>query len=63
MNAEVIYAQVNLYAQELKMPGLKGHFEEIAREARANGESHEAYLVACLRSEIESRREHRLQDR
>lgn len=63
MNSDVITAQVKLYAQELKTPGLKGHFEEIAREARANGESHEAYLVACLRAEIESRREHRLQDR
>jgi DNA replication protein DnaC len=63
MNADVTSAQVKLYSQELKMPGLRHHFEEIAREARANGESHEAYLVACLRSEIESRREHRLQDR
>jgi len=63
MNAEVVAAQVKLYAQELKMPGLRSHFEEIAREARGTGESHEAYLVACLRSEVESRREHRLQDR
>jgi len=63
MNAEVVAAQVKLYAQELKMPGLRSHFEEIAREARSTGESHEAYLVACLRAEIESRREHRLQDR
>jgi len=63
VNAEVVAAQVELYAQELKMPGLRTHFQEIAREARTNGESHEAYLVACLRAEIESRREHRLQDR
>lgn len=63
MNADVTGAQVKLFTQELKMPGLRSHFEEIAREARATGESHEAYLVACLRAEIESRREHRLQDR
>src|SRR5665647_3669979 len=63
MNSDVVAAQVKLYAQELKMPGLRTHFEEIAREARGTGESHEAYLVACLRAEIESRREHRLQDR
>jgi DNA replication protein DnaC len=63
MNPEVLAAQVKLFTQELKMPGLRTHFEEIAREARGTGESHEAYLVACLRAEIESRREHRLQDR
>ena len=54
MNAEVVAAQVKLFTQELKMPGLRVHFEEIAREA---------YRVACPRAEIESRREHRLQDR
>jgi DNA replication protein DnaC len=63
MNSEVVAAQVKLFTQELKMPGLRSHFEEIAREARGTGESHEAYLVACLRAEIESRREHRLQER
>jgi len=60
VNTDVIAAQVALYTQELKMPGLRTHFAEIAREARGTGESHEAYLVACLRAEIESRREHRL---
>lgn len=63
MNPDVLVAQVELYAQELKMPGLKGHFREIARQSRAGEESHEAYLAACLRSEIESRRENRLRDR
>lgn len=63
MNADVAAAQVALYTQELKMPGLRSHFREIAREARGTGETYEAYLVACLRAEIESRREHRLQER
>lgn len=63
MNADVASAQVALYTQELKMPGLRTHFAEIAREARGTQESYEAYLVACLRAEIESRREHRLQER
>jgi DNA replication protein DnaC len=52
MNSDVVAAQVKLFTQELKMPGLRVHFEEIAREARGTGESHEAYLVACLRAEI-----------
>jgi len=63
VNAEVVAAQVALLTQELKMPGLRTHFAEIAREARGTGESHEAYLIACLGAEIESRREHRLKDR
>jgi len=49
VNADVVGAQVALYTQELKMPGLRTHFQEIAREARGTGESYETYLVACLR--------------
>ncbi len=63
MNADVVGAQVALYTQELKMPGLRTHFQDIAREARGTQESYETYLVACLRAEIESRRDHRLQER
>jgi DNA replication protein DnaC len=63
VKAEVLSAQVKLYTQELKMPGLRTHFEDIAREARATDESLESYLAACLRAEIDSRREHRLQAR
>lgn len=63
MNPQGTAAQVALLARELKMPGLRSHFEEIAREARAADEPHEAYLLACLRAEVASRREHRLQMR
>jgi DNA replication protein DnaC len=63
VKAEVLAAQVKLYTQELKMPGLRGHFEDIAREARSCDESLEGYLAACLRAEIDSRREHRLKER
>lgn len=63
MKAEVLLAQIELYARELKMPGLRTSFETIAREARDAGESHESYLAACLLAEIESRRKHRLENR
>ncbi|RJQ52859.1 MAG: AAA family ATPase [Actinobacteria bacterium] len=45
------------------MPGLKGQFEAIAKQARASGESLETYLLACLSAEIDSRRQHRLASR
>ena len=60
MNAEVVAAQVKLYAGELKMPGLATAFEEIVREAGAAGRSHLETLVACLAAEVASRAEHRL---
>jgi DNA replication protein DnaC len=63
MNPEVLAAQIKLYSQELKMPGLRQSFADIAREARGTGETLEAYLAACLLAEIDSRRAHRLESR
>ncbi len=45
------------------MPGLRTQFAEIAREAGGTQGSFEAFLAACLRAEVESRREHRLKER
>jgi DNA replication protein DnaC len=60
MNADVITAQIRLYARELKMPGLSGAFEEVARDAATAGRGHLESLAACLAAEVESRAEHRL---
>jgi DNA replication protein DnaC len=63
MNADVLSAQIKLYARELKMPGLSGAFEEIARDAAKAGRGHLESLAACLSAEVESRSEHRLASR
>jgi DNA replication protein DnaC len=63
MSAEVLAAQIRLYAKELKMPGLAGAFEEIVRDAGAAGRSHLEALAACLAAEVASRAEHRLASR
>lgn len=63
MNADVLTAQIRLYAKELKMPGLTGAFEEIARDAGKAGRGHLESLAACLAAEVESRAEHRLASR
>jgi DNA replication protein DnaC len=60
MNAEVLAAQVKLYARELKMPGLAGAFEEIVRDAAKAGRAQLETLAVCLAAEIASRAEHRL---
>jgi len=60
MNAEVLAAQVKLYAKELKMPGLAGSFEEIVRDAAKAGRAPLESLAACLAAEVASRAEHRL---
>lgn len=39
MNAEILAAQMQLYARELKMPGLAGAFEEILRDGGREGRS------------------------
>ena len=60
MNAEVVAAQVKLYAKELKMPGLAAAFEEIVRDGQKAGRGHLESLAACLAAEVASRAEHRL---
>ena len=60
MNTDVLAAQIKLYARELKMPGLSGAFEEVARDAAKAGRGHLESLAACLAAEIEPRTEHRL---
>jgi len=60
VNTDVLAAQIKLYARELKMPGLSGAFEEVARDAAKAGRGHLESLAACLAAEIESRTEHRL---
>jgi DNA replication protein DnaC len=63
MNAEVVAAQVKLYAKELKMPGLAAAFEEIVRDGQKAGRDHQESLAACLAAEVASRAEHRLASR
>jgi DNA replication protein DnaC len=60
VNAEVVSAQVKLYAKELKMPGLSGAFEEIVRDGQKAGRAPLESLAACLAAEVASRAEHRL---
>ena len=63
MNTDVLSAQIKLYTKELKMPGLSGAFEEIARDAAKAGRGHLESLAACLSAEVDSRSEHRLASR
>ena len=63
MNTDVLSAQIKLYTRELKMPGLSGAFEEIARDAAKAGRGHLESLAACLSAEVDSRSEHRLASR
>jgi hypothetical protein len=48
VNAEILAAQVKLYAKELKMPGLAGAFTEVLRDGQKAGRGHLESLAACL---------------
>jgi DNA replication protein DnaC len=63
INTEASEAMVDLYCKELKLPGLRKSFREVAREALAQGKSHTEFLAACLAQEVLSRRESRLRSR
>ena len=63
INTEASEAMVDLYCKELKLPGLRKSFREVAREAIAQGRSHTEFLAACLAQELQSRRESNLRNR
>ena len=56
---ETANAMVDLYCRELKLPGLRSTYQATARDAAGQGQSHTAFLAACLAQEIEARRQHR----
>jgi len=60
VNAEILAAQVKLYAKELKMLGLAAAFTEVLRDGQKAGRGHLESLAACLAAEVASRAEHRL---
>ncbi|MGO0122932.1 IS21-like element helper ATPase IstB [Desulfothermobacter acidiphilus] len=56
-------ALVDLYCKELRLPGLKRAYRDIAREALAQGRTPVDFLAACLAQELASRRESRIRAR
>lgn len=56
-------AVVDIYCKQLKLPGLKTSFRELARDAMAQNQTPTAFLSACLAKEVESRAQRRLTTR
>jgi len=54
---------IDLYARELRLPGLRKAYRALARDAAHSGQDHLAFLAACLATELESRRQNRLAHR
>lgn len=63
MMTDAAAAIVDMYCKELKLPGLRSAYGDIARDAANQGHNHLSFLAACLAQEIESRRQHRLATR
>ena len=60
INTDSIRAQIDIYAKELKLPGISVSYSKLAEEAAEKDISHEAYLLACLEEELQTRKESRL---
>ncbi|NPV37632.1 MAG: ATP-binding protein [Bacteroidales bacterium] len=61
--SEVKEAVVEIYCKQLKLPGLKSAFRELARDAMIQNQTPIGFLAACLGKEIEMRTEKRLNNR
>lgn len=56
-------AVVDIYCKQLKLPGLKTHFRDLARDAMAQNQPPISFLAACLAKEVEIRAQKRLTTR
>lgn len=53
-------AMVDIYCKQLKLPGLKQTFRELARDAMLQNQTPISFLAACLAKEVELRGQKRL---
>jgi len=53
-------AMVDIYCKQLKLPGLKQTFRELARDAMIQNQTPISFLAACLAKEVELRTQRRL---
>jgi DNA replication protein DnaC len=56
-------AMIDIYCKQLKLPGLKGAFRDLARDAMIQNQTPTAFLSACLATEVHARSERRLTQR
>lgn len=56
-------AVVDIYCKDLKLPGLKSCFRDLARDAMSENQPPVAFLAACLAKELETRAQRRLNTR
>jgi DNA replication protein DnaC len=55
-----VHGLIDIYLQELKMPGIKKAYPDLIRESESNNKTYLEFLAACLTEEIRSRKENRL---
>lgn len=56
-------AMIDIYCKQLKLPGLKATFRDLARDANNQNQTPTAFLSTCLSMEVESRAQRRLSTR
>ncbi|HHY25757.1 MAG TPA: ATP-binding protein [Desulfitobacterium dehalogenans] len=56
-------AVIDIYCKQLKLPGLKAHFRDLARDAMAQNQTPTSFLTAALAKEVEVRTQKRLATR
>ena len=52
---EIIRGKIELICKELRLPGIRQHWQSIAREASQKGMAYGEFLLACLEEEITTR--------
>lgn len=59
----LIEERVDLYCKQLRIPGIRASYRELAREALDKGINPSQFLLSCLEEEVRSRSDRARQDR
>ena len=63
MSDAALEGMIEMYCKELRLPGMRTSYEELARDALDNGISPMRFLLSCLEHESLTRKQRQLQSR
>ena len=58
-----IHKEIDFYSRQLRLPDFRNHYQNLAKEAAANGQTHEQYLLELMQIEQDGRAQRRKKQR
>lgn len=63
ISLDSIHKEIDFYSRQLRLPDFRNHYQNLAKEAAANGQTHEQYLLELMQIEQDGRAQRRKKQR